>query len=206
MIYDTVEAWKIFQAIKAHFTSKNYDYFKYGGRLKNTGWEYFSKNKSKKLFKVYATKYASNYKLFLACCFLTNPKISWIGECGGDECKETFTRSNNYIQSASRSFEKDLDTMIAVAENNNVSLGSLFRSTDNDVPPLEKMRIQCLTNTETSVILHRLTGWIEKVDAPINPIWDENKRVLLKYSPFVNVDIPKCKNILKHKLETLNKQ
>ena len=199
MIYDTFKAWEIYQGIKLHFTTKSYDYFKYHGKIKN-GWDRFSKDHTKKSFTYLARKYKEEYPLFIATCFMTNPNIKWIGDCSGDEYEEAFYNVTKYTQSLTKSFSEDIDGILTVMEQNNLEFRDLFISKDNDLPIIEKLRIQGLTNIVTSVILYKLIGWVDRVNA-YNPVWDESKKLLIQYTPFIKVDLKLCTNILKNKLK-----
>lgn len=199
MVHDTFVAWEIYQGIKLHFTTK-YDYIKYHGKIKNP-WARFQKEKSKKSFTYLAQKYEGDYKHFIATAFATNPNIKWVGDCSDDECVEAFNKSNKYLQSLTKSFSDDIDGLMVIMKTNNIPFSGLFESINNDLPIIEKTRLQNLTSIETSVILQQLIGWIEKIDTGINPVWDDSKKMLLNYTPFINVDLKTCTNILKNKLK-----
>jgi len=54
---------------------------------------------------------------------------------------------------------------------------------------------------ETVVILNSIFGFIQREDSKISDtiIWPDNKRMIEKYTPFVNFDVNKCKTMLTDK-------
>ena len=77
-MYGGFDVYKTYLAVKLHFTSDTYDYYKYGGKV-NAKLETFTKRKDRYFFHKLSTKYAEADILdFFVANFLADSK-RWIG-------------------------------------------------------------------------------------------------------------------------------
>jgi hypothetical protein len=199
MIYDTFDAFRIYRGIKFHFNGK-YDCQKYN-YITYKDIDVFKKDNAKAIYKSLATKYKSDYPFFIAVCFSRNRKLSWVGECMDYE--HVFVEVDKYMQSVTRFFGEEIDTLLLVAENNNVKFPHLLKSNNNKIPALQNLYDEGLISLETCVILDRMVGFTSKIDLKENRSYLSFKNRLLNYRPFVKIDVKKCKKIVIKKLEKI---
>ena len=88
MYYPGYNAYKTYIALKNHFRSDGYDYFKHRGktRLKEQS---FLKRKDKFFFEKLENKYKEDLVDFFVCNLVTDQN-SWIGTMVGDKAERTF--------------------------------------------------------------------------------------------------------------------
>ena len=74
----------------------------------------------------------------------------------------------------------------------------LFESYDGQQPLVIKLWMQEQISLETVVILNSILGFIPRESKKISDtiIWPDTRRLIEKYTPFVNFDVDKCKNLL----------
>lgn len=203
MILDTFDAWKIYQAIKLHYQSRSYNYFKYHGKVKND-WNRFVKEKQKRIFTGLARKYKSNYEYFIAVSFLKNPDIKWVGELYENEYQEWFYESVKYIETQPRQFSLDIQSIITIGKQNEVTrFIDMLIPTENKLPPIVKLHKAGLTKIETSVTLNIILNWVDNICISIDdPLWEYEKHRMTCFSPFIypKLNLDKLKHNLKHNL------
>lgn len=202
MVYDTFDAWQIYQACKLHYT-RNYDMSKYGYNIKSTSWANFQKVKNKRIFTTLAKRYREMYPEFIKFS-LYGHDSNWVGDLQDEEIIEEFWNHRKYIESLSSSFEKELDGIEMVMYNNQIPFKSIFISEDiTELPIIERLYIQGLLSIETMLILQRLIHWMDKVECD-NPIWESSKTRKLKYDKFLSLNNSIVKKIfIKHAKEKL---
>ena len=77
-MYGGFDVYKTYLAVKLHFASDTYDYYKYGGKV-NAKLDTFTKRKDRYFFHKLSTKYAETDILdFFVANFLSDSK-RWIG-------------------------------------------------------------------------------------------------------------------------------
>mgnify|MGYP003310868528 FL=1 len=65
-------------------------------------------------------------------------------------------------------------------------------------PPILKSYLSGSTSLETMVICDRILEYRKDWDKKLNdPVWETVSRKIKKYSPFLNIDVPRYKKILK---------
>ena len=78
-MYGGFDVYKQYLAIKNHFTTKSYDYSKYGGKV-NVKLESFTKRNDRHFFHKLSTRYSEvDISDYFVCNFLVDNK-RWIGD------------------------------------------------------------------------------------------------------------------------------
>lgn len=189
---DTFKAYKDFSAIKLHFTS-NYDYFKYNGKTRLT-WNSFEKFNGKRILHNILRNHKSDFIEFIATGFAYDPNIKWIGDFTDEEVEDNWTKHQRNMQSLTRTVTVELEELL-------IQAGSIkFVLMGNDeLPLIEKNRINGLTSIETCVLLDKLFNYINK-NRCTHPLW-ENVQVIKKFSPFLDIDKSKFAPIIKEMIK-----
>ena len=188
------EAFCLFQAIKLHFTSASYDFFKYNGKS-NISVTAFENRKDKYHFYKLSRKFPNKEMLieFLVANFLEKDKL-WVGDLLNEEAEKHYLDRQKVLQSLSYVFENDCRKVFEGLDNPNEIL-----KTDGDYPILLVRSLRKEIHIETLCILNQLLNffpmWNKKIADTIR--WPEYQRKVIKYASFLPQDTVKYKLILK---------
>ena len=190
-------AYALWNALKLHFTSDSYDYFKYNGKT-NVSKQTFSIRKDKYQFYKLSRKYSlEELRNFYVANFVYG-KSDWVGELLQDG-NENYLKWQKIIQSLTYTFENDIVHLLDEVEKPNDLL--LVRS--NEFPKLLQSVMNYSISIETIIILNDIMNffpmWKKQIDDDI--VWPDWQRRIEKYSPFIHYDKSKLKNILKEKIK-----
>ena len=186
------ETYKTYLAMKNHFTKDKYDYHKYCGRSRAT-LQAFHKRKDRyffeKMSRARPDKEIEDYFLanFVTC---ENPETLWIGEIM-QEGDKNYTQWQKKVQSLSYVFREDIDKLFdrKVDEVFDCSKGH---------PHILRSYLGGFTTLETLVICDRIFGYVKNFDKQLqDPVWETVSRRIKKYAPFLNINVPRYKKVLK---------
>ena len=192
------EAYRLWNALKLHFTSDSYDYFKYNGKT-NVSKNTFVTNKSKYHFYKLSRKYnMEELKDFYVANFIAG-KGDWVGELTQDG-DENYTKWQKRIQSLTYNFENDI---IYLLDKYGIEREEIFRVDRGNYPKLLEEVIHGKVMWETLIILNNNvnfveTHWTPRIEDDI--IWPTHHRLITKYTPFIQYDKQKFLKILKEKI------
>tara|TARA_B100001094_G_scaffold242580_1_gene238638 strand:+ start:816 stop:1409 length:594 start_codon:yes stop_codon:yes gene_type:complete len=187
------EAYKCYLAMKNHFTKDNYDYIKYHGKTRATQ-QAFYKRKDRFWFEKFARqKSDKEVEEFFVANFTScsDPESLWIGEM----IKEGEVRYQDWqkkVQSLSYIFKEESEKLFA---DNKVD--DAFNCNKGHPIVLKKFLGGNLS-LESLVIYDIIFGYTKNFDKKLkDPVWETVSRRVRKYSPFLNIDVSRYKNILK---------
>lgn len=188
------DAYRHYVAIKNHFTSKTYDYFKYGGAVKVKR-DSFEQRKDKMFFQRLAKH--KDLTNFLVAVFAYGKKDMWVGDLvRNEETEQLYQKWQRVRQSITYVFTNDLDKL-------HYDFKSNFEVVDGQHPHLLKLLLADEIHIETFIILNDLLrfapSWSRKISDPV--IWPQTKQRCKKYHPFIEYDKEKCKKILVDKFD-----
>jgi hypothetical protein len=198
---DGFDVYKIYLAIKLHFTSESYDYFKHNGKTTarlNT----FTKRRDRYFFHKLSRSYSSSACVdYFVAGFIGSDTV-WIGDVVGKSGQENYTRWQKRIESLSYVFENDCNTLLDFIEEKRIKFDDLFKVKDGQHPPLVKLYIANKITIETMVILNDILNYSKQFNKEIGEtvIWPKKYKLLLKYKPFLKYNITKMKMIIKKKI------
>ena len=180
------EAYRQFLALKLHFTSEHYDYFRYNGKH-NATMASFEKRTDKRFFKKLVRKNINITEYYVAN--LVNGK-EWISQFEDSVWKDWLSRS----QSIEYNFINEAEKLLTSAGNFDI----IFNCDEGTHPKLLKAYLAKKISLETLVILDRLVRYRRVFDREINEsyIWPKVSMLIQKYEPFVKVNIVKCRRML----------
>lgn len=191
-------AFALYNALRLHFTSDSYDYFRYNGKS-NVSKSNFATRKDKYSFYRLSRKYnLKDLQDFYIANFLEGD-VKWVGDIAGADGEETYRKWQKRNQSLTYTFEQDIIQLFDKCSTPE----ELLKVNDNDYPLLLREVMQGGTTIETLVILNNilkfLPMWARKINDTI--IWPDWKRKIEKYSPFIKYDQVKFKTTLKENLK-----
>jgi len=188
-----VDAYRCYLALKNHFTKDKYDYHKYRGKVRATN-EAFYKRKDRFWFEKFARQKKDNeVEEFFVSNFIysTDPATMWIGEMI-KEGEGRYIDWKKKIQSLSYIFKEEVNTLF---EQNKVN--EVFDCSDGH-PPILRKYLGGTISLETLVICDSVFDYRKDFDQRLNdPVWETVSKKMKKYKPFLNIDVPKYKKILK---------
>jgi hypothetical protein len=189
---EAFEAYKKYLAIKSHFTRRDYDYFKYNGKVKAT-FPTFEKRKDRYFFFKLAKQ--KNVEQFLVASFIELGENVWVGDL-----LESMATSNAYVSWLKRqealtyTFKNDLDKL-------DEDFNSNLKVVDGQHPNLLKLLLQREICIETVVILNDLANftdyWGENICDTV--VWPDICNKIHKYLPFIKYDKEKYRNLVLEK-------
>ena len=190
------DAYRCYLSLKNHFTKDHYDYIKYRGKTRATH-QAFYKRKDRFWFEKFARQMNDKeVEEFFVSNFVstTDPATMWIG----DMIKNGEARYVDWkkkVQSLSYVFKEDIDTLFDHPDG--ISFDEVFDCSDGH-PPILKGYLGGVISLETMVICDRILEYRKDWDKKLNdPVWETVSRKIKKYSPFLNIDVPRYKKILK---------
>jgi hypothetical protein len=188
----------MFHAIKQHFTTKSYDFFKYNGKIK-LNQDHFMKDKCKYSYYKLSRKYdLDELRDFLVANFIDR-EIKWVGDITNEEGEASYFKWKKRNQSLTYIFTENVECLFDKVNKPD----ELLRIRSGNFPLLLQMTMQGSIEVETLCILNDimkfLPMWDKKVDDDI--IYPEWSRKIIKYTPFIHFDKDKYTNIVKQKIK-----
>lgn len=188
----------MFHALKQHFTTKSYDFFKYNGKIK-LNQDHFMKDKCKYSYYKLSRKYdLDELKDYIVANFIDR-EIKWVGDLTNEEGEASYFKWKKRNQSLAYIFTENMDCLLDKVNKPD----DLLRTRSGNFPLLLQMTMQGNIGVETLCILNDIMKfipmWDKKVDDDI--IYPEWSRKVVKYTPFIHFEKDKYTNILKQKLK-----
>lgn len=182
-----LEVYKDYLALRNHFNSPTYDYFKYNGKSSGSA-SSFEKRKDKFFFEKIA-KHKNPGGLMLAN-FVKTPKV-WARDIAySEECEQTYIEWMKRTQSLAYTVKSDISILDEDFDSN-------FIVKDNQHPTLLRMYCAGLVSPETLCILVDMTGCMRHWDSMQGDIvWDEVGMFVKKYTPFVRYNREQVKKVI----------
>ena len=185
-----MEAWEAYQmylGLKLHFTT-DYDYTRYGGKTSATKAS-FLKRKDRSFFARVAKKYDEKALDYYVSNFVKSPK-GWLG----DFKEEHYLEWSKNKQALTYNFITDMSFLFTIVDD----FDSIFSCQNGQHPVLLKNFLAKRISVETMVILQGLLNYVRKWDKELQDdlIWPDSRRLIVKYSAFLDYDKEKCKTKL----------
>jgi hypothetical protein len=188
------EAYQVYLGLKLHFTT-DYDYTRYGGRT-SASKSSFLKRKDRNFFARVARKYDEKTVDYFVSNFIKSPK-GYIG----DFREENYLEWSKNKQAMTYKFITDMSYLFSQVSH----FDDIFSLQKGKHPVLLKNFLAKRISLETMVILQGLLNYVKQFDKDMNEdiIWPDTRRMIVKYSAFLNYDKEKCKcQLLKLTKET----
>ena len=196
-------AYKVYRGVYAHFFGE-YDYFKYGGsgpwNNPDSMEKFFNKNESgnfsmqRTIFTNIANTFDSkeNLVLFFLSQFTNELIYPTVFDTDiYDEYKERMNNFNFHIQ-------QDIGEILKCMKEYDKSFDEIFITNSMNHPYILKLGLSKRISLETFAVLDMILNFIPQIDRYLkDPIWQDYKKLVLNYKPFLEVDINKMRKIIK---------
>lgn len=195
---DGYNAYQIYIALKLHFESKTYDYFKYNGKSSVTPKSFFAR-RDKFFFAKLVKKYGLEELPYFFASNFAHHGTKWVGGLTDEQADETYKNFKAMMESFTYRFRNDIDKLLSETD-----FKSLFVIEDGQYPEIVKSLLQDSIPLETFVVLNRYLNFMPKFDNEIkDPIlWPELSQKIRKYDKFVTVNNSKVAETLKDCLQS----
>ena len=194
------EVYKIYLAVKLHFTSKarSYDFHKHLGRT-TARLETFTKRRDRYFFHKLSKSYNNNTIVdYFVSNFVTNTNL-WVGDIIGKTGDDNYKQWSKKIEALHYYYEQDIDYIL----EQDYKFDDLFKSVNGQHPPILKMFLSKKINFETVLILDEILSFTKQLNKNINEkvLWPKLYDRMIRYKSFLNYNLTKYKMTLKRKLK-----
>ena len=194
------EVYKIYLAVKLHFTSKgrSYDFHKHLGRT-TARLETFTKRRDRYFFHKLSKSYNNSTIVdYFVSNFVSNTNL-WIGDIIGKSGDEHYKQWSKKIEALHYYYEQDIDYIL----EQDYKFDDLFKSVNGQHPPILKMFLSKRINFETVLILDEILSFTKQLNKNINEkvLWPKLYDRMIRYRAFLNYNLTKYKMTLKRKLK-----
>jgi len=176
------EVYKMYLALRQHFTKENYDYVKYRGKV-NASEKSFRERRDRYFFDKIASKYKDSEILnYFVANFMHDPKgyIKSFSDSNYEKWKV-------YNESLGYNLRQDVHILL-----NNYSspyqdkFDKIFIIEDKQHPLVLKYYLAGDISLETLVIFEKCLGFVSRFDTKLaDPIWKDVRNRIKKYEPFL---------------------
>ena len=197
-MYGGFDVYKTYLAVKLHFTTDTYDYYKYGGKV-NTKLDTFTKRKDRYFFHKLSTRYAETDILdFFVANFLSDSK-RWIGNLLANDGKDVYLDYIKRKEAFAYHFKQDCGNIASDFSRRNISFDDGFIPIRGQHPRLLRLLIQRKISYQTTIVLNHYLGFTKNWDKEITEkiVWPEISLKVTRLKPFINFNATECKLIMK---------
>ena len=197
-MYGGFDVYKTYLAVKLHFTSDTYDYYKYDGKV-NAKLDTFTKRKDRYFFHKLSTRYAETDILdFFVANFLADSK-RWIGNLLANDGKDVYLDYKKRKDAFAYHFKQECGTIVSDLGRRNISFNDGFIPPNGQHPRVLRLLIQRKISYQTAVVLDHFLGFTKNWDKEITEkvVWPEISLKVSRVKPFVNFNATECKLIMK---------
>ena len=197
-MYGGFDVYKTYLAVKLHFTSDTYDYYKYDGKV-NAKLDTFTKRKDRYFFHKLSKRYAETDILdFFVANFLADSK-RWIGNLLANDGRDVYLDYKKRKEAFAYHFKQDCGTIASDFGRRNISFNDGFIPPDGQHPRVLRLLIQRKISYQTAVVLDHFLGFTKNWDKEITEkvVWPEISLKVARVKPFVNFNATECKLIMK---------
>ena len=192
------DVYKIYLAVKLHFTTDSYDYHKYEGKV-NCKLETFTKNNARYFFHKLGTKYSKDDIL---CFFVSNflsDSNKWIGDLTRNDGQDVYLDWKKRNDAFEYHFRSDC---VYIANDFNVkrlSFNDGFNAFGGQHPRFFQLVLSKNISYESAVVFNEILSYSKRWDKQITEkvVWPIHSKRLKKYTQFVKYNPTSVKLILK---------
>jgi hypothetical protein len=197
-MYGGFDVYKIYLAVKLHFTSKKYDYYKYDGKV-NCKLETFTKRNDRYFFHKLSKQYEQTDILdFFVANFATDSK-GWIGNLLQKDGRDVYLDFKKRKEAFAYHFRNDLVRINNDFMSNNLSFDDGFVCRNGQHPRLLRLLLQKRISLQTTIVLDHFLSFSKNWDKEITEkvVWSKISSTLTRVKPFIKFNVTECKMIMK---------
>jgi len=188
-------AYQLFLAIRTHFNSETYDFFKFGGKTSATKHSYL-KRRDKQFFEILAKRYTFQELRDLYVSNFVEGRYYPVNLVD-DEAHSTFYDYCRRRDALGYTFKAELDKVFRNGIKDSISVSR------NEYPRILLLYMQHEISIETLVLFNEFVPFDKKFDRYLgenDTLWCVIRNVMRKFKPFMKCDMDKMRKILKEKV------
>jgi len=193
------EVYKMYLALKQHFTKEKYNYHKYHGKVRASE-DAFEQRHDRYFFKKLATKY-SNQEIvdYFVANLVSDPK-GYIKSFSDDVYRSWKINQESF----SYKFKEDVCLLLDEYDYSYQDYFDRVLSVKNGKhPKLLKSYLAGEVSLETLVVFETCLGFVKDFDRVLtDPIWKEVRMKIIKYQPFIALDCNVYRGTILDTIET----
>ena len=192
------EVYNLYLAIKLHFTSDTYDYFKHNAKV-NSSMNTFLKRNDRFFFHKLNTKYTKEEIIdYFISNFFASSK-TWIGNLIRADGETTYNKFKKYQQSFKYNFRSDCVSVSNDVLSNNLQFDDVFSVDNGQHPRLLRLLLSGKIAVQSFIIFDQILSFSKRWDKQIKEtiIWPEKSFQLKKLKPFIRFNLTEAKFIMK---------
>ena len=181
-------------ALKNHFTLEGYDYFRYGGKT-NAREDTFETRRDKYFFMRLAKK--DEPFEYMLSNFVKRGSKTWIGDILDSSGEENYLNWKKRKESLTYSFKSDLSKLKDDLDDNLIVEGG-------EKPYLLRLYLLGDFSIESLCVLNACLNFVPYWDKEISeydPMWQETKLLMKKYTPFMSFDKELMKAVIHERFD-----
>ncbi len=197
-MYGGFDVFKTYLAVKLHFTTKTYDYNKYGGKV-NCKLETFTKRNDRYFFHKLSTRYNADEILEFFVANFVNDSKKWIRNLLENDGREVYLDYRKRKESFIYHFKSDCSALNTDLNRRGLSFDDGFLSINGQHPRVLRLLIQRTISYQTALVLDYFLNFCKNWNKEIKEkiIWPEISFKIMKLKPFINFNTTECKLALK---------
>ena len=187
-----IEVYKMYLSLKLHFTTETFDYLKYGNTAKASQQSFDSRRDKFFFVKLSRTFKEDELREFFVANMIVEDKVypATLVREGAKNYADYIKRK----ESLSYHFKEDVSVLHEMCDK----FDDLFKVTSVH-PPLLKAHLGGRICLETLTIFNKLFQYVPQFDKQIKEeiVWKPLRNRVVKYDPFLHIDLGKYKKIVK---------
>jgi len=197
-MYGGFDVYKIYLAVKNHFTAKSYDYERYGGKV-NVKLASFTKRNDRHFFHKLSQRFDEREVVdYFVCNFLVNSN-KWIGDLVRNDGTEEYKNWKKYKDAYRYNFRSDAVLCYDDFISNNLSFDNALQPNSGQHPRLLRLYLRKKITIQSLYIMDQVIGFSKKWDKEITEkiVWPDVKKKLIKIKPFVQYNMVEMREVMK---------
>lgn len=196
-VYEGLDTYKTYIALRNHFKQDNYDFYKYNGKTRVTG-DSFLKRKDRFFFAKIERKLDKDERIYFFVSNFVKDDSSWAGSLVTEQSMTVYSEWKRRMQSLSYNFEEECNKLKLIVDSTGKMFDNLFQPNGSH-PALLKLYLQKEMSLESMVIINKILRYSDVWDKHYTDdiVWDSVGKLITKYDSFVSVDTSKYKAIMK---------
>lgn len=187
----------MYLALKRHFSSESYDFFRYKGKVSASASSFLGRRDKYQFQKLCRACSEDELLDYMVANFIKGK--SWVGDFTDDDARDNFKDYVKRKQSLSYIFGAELTTLFSKYPPN-----ELFKVGEEAYPPIVNLMNGDKVSLETFSILDSFLNFSEAIDKSVGAddiIWSKVRMLSKKFHPFIQYDRSKFRKILLEKVE-----
>ena len=195
------ESYKLYLAIWQHFSlSRDYNYFKYKGKIGNITGKTYNNRKDKYFFETLGERNKGDLLQYYVANFAHHgSEVQWIGDLHSKESEDVYYNWQRRIQSLTYIFEEDLKEVNEFLIARGLEFDRLFDVEEDEHPLIFRFVQQRMIEVETYIIMDKILGFSKRIATKIKEsyIFPAEQYRYDRYAEFLNLESDKYIKIMK---------